>query len=52
LDPINEIDGWRIDAATMREIDMILKRRIPEPLSPEFLAPPQAPSAVQTAAAE
>jgi aryl-alcohol dehydrogenase-like predicted oxidoreductase len=40
LDPIEEIDGWHIDAASRREIDAILKRNISEPVSPEFMAPP------------
>jgi aryl-alcohol dehydrogenase-like predicted oxidoreductase len=40
LDPIGEIDGWRIDEATKRDIDAILKRRIHDPVSPEFMAPP------------
>jgi aryl-alcohol dehydrogenase-like predicted oxidoreductase len=40
LDPIAHIDGWHIDAATMSEIDVILKRCIPQPISPEFMAPP------------
>jgi len=45
LDPIDDVEGWHIDAATMSEIDTILKRRVPEPISPEFMAPPLAPSA-------
>jgi aryl-alcohol dehydrogenase-like predicted oxidoreductase len=40
MDPIAEIDGWHIDAATKREIDAILKRNITEPVSPSFMAPP------------
>jgi aryl-alcohol dehydrogenase-like predicted oxidoreductase len=40
LDPIAEVDGWRIDAGTKREIDAILKRCITDPVSPEFMAPP------------
>ena len=42
LDPIGDIDGWHIDEATMREIDAILTRCIPQPISPEFMAPPVA----------
>jgi aryl-alcohol dehydrogenase-like predicted oxidoreductase len=45
LDQIDDIDGWHIDAATMSEIDDILERCIPEPISPEFMAPPLAPPA-------
>jgi aryl-alcohol dehydrogenase-like predicted oxidoreductase len=42
LDAIGEIDGWNIDAETLREIDAILKRHIVDPVSPEFMAPPVA----------
>jgi aryl-alcohol dehydrogenase-like predicted oxidoreductase len=40
MDPIAEIDGWHIDAATKRGIDAILKRNITDPVSPSFMAPP------------
>lgn len=40
LDPIGEIDGWHIDEASKREIDEILQRRIVDPVSPDFMAPP------------
>jgi aryl-alcohol dehydrogenase-like predicted oxidoreductase len=40
LDPIGDIDGWHIDEASMGEIDVILKRCIKDPVSPEFMAPP------------
>ena len=40
LDPVGEVDGWRIDEASKRDIDTILKRCIKEPVSPEFMAPP------------
>jgi aryl-alcohol dehydrogenase-like predicted oxidoreductase len=40
LDPIVEVDGWHIDAATRRDIDAILKRCIVDPVSPAFMAPP------------
>jgi aryl-alcohol dehydrogenase-like predicted oxidoreductase len=40
LAPIAEIDGWHIDEASRQEIDRILKRRIVDPVSPEFMAPP------------
>jgi aryl-alcohol dehydrogenase-like predicted oxidoreductase len=40
LDPVAEVDGWRIDAGTRREIDAILKRCIADPVSPAFMAPP------------
>jgi aryl-alcohol dehydrogenase-like predicted oxidoreductase len=40
LDPIGDIGGWHIDAATMGEIDTILKRCIAQSITPEFMAPP------------
>jgi aryl-alcohol dehydrogenase-like predicted oxidoreductase len=40
MDPVDEIDGWHIDAATKGEIDAILKRFIADPVSPSFMAPP------------
>jgi len=40
LDPLGEIEGWSIDAASRREIDAILARTVKDPVSPEFMAPP------------
>jgi aryl-alcohol dehydrogenase-like predicted oxidoreductase len=40
MDPIGDIDGWHIDEASRRKIDAILKRCVPDPGSPEFMAPP------------
>src|SRR3954452_10737370 len=40
LDTISEIGGWHIDAASKRDIDAILARRITAPVSPAFMAPP------------
>jgi aryl-alcohol dehydrogenase-like predicted oxidoreductase len=40
LAPIDEVMGWRIDASAMTAIDAILSRAIPEPVGPEFMAPP------------
>ena len=41
LKPVDEIDGWHIDAATQKEIDAILERCIKDPVSPAFMAPPE-----------
>jgi aryl-alcohol dehydrogenase-like predicted oxidoreductase len=41
LDAVGDIDGWHIDAATKGEIDAILKRKIVDPVSPAFMAPPE-----------
>jgi aryl-alcohol dehydrogenase-like predicted oxidoreductase len=40
LDPIGDVEGWHIDAATKAEINAILKRCIVDPVSPAFMAPP------------
>jgi aryl-alcohol dehydrogenase-like predicted oxidoreductase len=40
LDPVAEVEGWHIDEAARREIDAILERNIPDPVSPAFMAPP------------
>jgi aryl-alcohol dehydrogenase-like predicted oxidoreductase len=40
LDPLAEIEGWTIDEAAMAEIDAILRRHVPNPISPDFMAPP------------
>jgi aryl-alcohol dehydrogenase-like predicted oxidoreductase len=40
LAPVREVMGWRIDDATMREIDRILATTISDPVGPEFMAPP------------
>jgi hypothetical protein len=40
LDLIDEVSGWRIDAASRADIDIILNRCIKDPVSPEFMAPP------------
>lgn len=40
LDPIGAIGGWHLDAAAMAEIDRILSDTVPNPVGPEFMAPP------------
>ena len=41
LDPVGDVDGWRIDDAAKRDIDAILARHIPHPIQPTFMAPPE-----------
>jgi len=41
LSPIAGVLGWRIDDATMAEIDRILATAISDPVGPEFMAPPE-----------
>jgi aryl-alcohol dehydrogenase-like predicted oxidoreductase len=40
LAPVQEAMGWRIDSASMAEIDRILRDTITNPVGPEFMAPP------------
>jgi aryl-alcohol dehydrogenase-like predicted oxidoreductase len=40
LQPVDEVTGWRLDAATRAEIDRILRDTITDPVGPEFMAPP------------
>jgi aryl-alcohol dehydrogenase-like predicted oxidoreductase len=40
LGPIGEVSGWSLDAAAKAEIDRILSEEIPDPVGPEFMAPP------------
>ena len=41
LDPVGDIDGWTIDEETKRQIDAILARTVPDPIAPDFMAPPE-----------
>ena len=40
VDPVSEVMGWRLDEAAMAEIDRIVAECVPEPIGPEFMAPP------------
>jgi aryl-alcohol dehydrogenase-like predicted oxidoreductase len=40
LQPVDEVAGWSLDAATKVEIDRILRETIVDPVGPEFMAPP------------
>jgi aryl-alcohol dehydrogenase-like predicted oxidoreductase len=40
LRPVDEVAGWRLDAAAKAEIDRILRETITDPVGPEFMAPP------------
>jgi aryl-alcohol dehydrogenase-like predicted oxidoreductase len=40
LAPLADIDGWHIDATSLRDIDAILGRIVTEPVPPTFMAPP------------
>lgn len=40
IDPIGDVMGWSLDDEAFAEIDRILNETIPEPVGPEFMAPP------------
>ena len=41
LDPVDQVYGWKLDDAAMKEIDTILARHVANPVGPEFMAPPE-----------
>jgi aryl-alcohol dehydrogenase-like predicted oxidoreductase len=41
LDPVADVDGWHLDAQAKADIDAILARIVPDPIGPEFMAPPE-----------
>jgi aryl-alcohol dehydrogenase-like predicted oxidoreductase len=45
LQPIDEVFGWSLDTAAKAEIDRIVRESIPNPVGPEFMAPPPRPQA-------
>jgi aryl-alcohol dehydrogenase-like predicted oxidoreductase len=40
LEPVDAVIGWSLDKAAKAEIDRILVETIPDPIGPEFMAPP------------
>ncbi len=40
LDPVDQVMGWHLDEAAMAEIESILAECVPQPIGPEFMAPP------------
>ena len=45
LDAIEDVMGWQIDDATMKEIDAILAETVKDPVGPEFMAPARSKAA-------
>jgi aryl-alcohol dehydrogenase-like predicted oxidoreductase len=41
LTALDQVLGWRLDASAMSQIDRIIARAIPDPVGPEFMAPPE-----------
>ena len=40
LEPTAEVMGWTLDEEAMAEIDRIVAESVPEPIGPDFMAPP------------
>ncbi len=41
VDALDDVMGWSLDAEAMTAIDRIIKDSIPDPVGPEFMAPPE-----------
>jgi aryl-alcohol dehydrogenase-like predicted oxidoreductase len=41
LAPLADIEGWHLDASSLRDIDSILGRIVTDPVAPTFMAPPE-----------
>ena len=41
LDSIDQVFGWSLSSGELRDIDEVVNRNIPEPVGPEFMAPPK-----------
>ena len=41
LDAVAGVLDWKLDADTLATIDRILQQTIPQPIGPEFMAPPE-----------
>lgn len=44
LDAVNEATGWSLTKEDRKEIDRIIAEAIPDPVGPEFMAPPARPA--------
>ncbi len=40
LDSVADVMGWKLDTDALAEIDRIVADRVPDPVGPEFMAPP------------
>ena len=45
LTPVSAIDGWKLDPATLKAMDEIVRDSVTDRVGPEFMAPPPRPSA-------
>jgi aryl-alcohol dehydrogenase-like predicted oxidoreductase len=40
LENVNQVFGWSLGSRELKEIDDVISRNIPDPVGPEFMAPP------------
>jgi len=40
LDPVDQVFGWSLTGQDLKDIDEVIRRNIPSPVGPEFMAPP------------
>ena len=40
VDAVSHVEGWRLGGDVQRDIDACLRRWVPEPIAPTFMAPP------------
>jgi aryl-alcohol dehydrogenase-like predicted oxidoreductase len=40
LEPVSQVFGWSLSEQDFKDIDEIIRRNIPKPVGPEFMAPP------------
>jgi aryl-alcohol dehydrogenase-like predicted oxidoreductase len=41
LDPLPDVMGWRLDGEALAYMDSVVNESVPEPVGPEFMAPPE-----------
>ncbi|MCL7487243.1 MAG: aldo/keto reductase [Desulfobulbaceae bacterium] len=41
LENVNQVFGWSLSSLELEEIDDVISRNIPDPVGPEFMAPPE-----------
>ena len=44
LEPVGRVFGWTLSPRDLQDIDEVLRSNIPDPLGPEFMAPPARPA--------
>jgi aryl-alcohol dehydrogenase-like predicted oxidoreductase len=40
LDQVDQVFGWTLSPGELKDIDEVIRRNIPDPVGPEFMAPP------------